>query len=542
MQGGAAAPRFRPTEPSRASHPPRTVRFWLALLVTASILPLSLVAAWLLYLDYKHQRERLVRDSVATARALVSAVDRELAGVRMALVALASSPYLAADDLARFHAQAAEVERNLRAGNVVLIDAKGQQRINTLRPFGSPLPEERNATLRGVARTGEAAITDLFSGAITARPLVAIAVPVVRDGAVAYVLAAGIWPDQLAGILTRQRLPEAWIASIFDSTGAIVARTHEIDHFLGRKGSPELVRRMTQVTEDSLESVTLEGIPVYSFFSRSAESNWSVAIGIPRADLVSELRYTLASLSLAVISLLALSLVLASFIGTRIGAAIAALIAPAHALGRGEPVRVPRLALREPDEVGAALSQTSEILQSALHRAHHDSLTGLANRTLFEESVQQALLLARRTGASLALLYVDLDGFKVVNDAFGHAAGDALLRIAAQRLKATLRESDIGARLGGDEFAVLLPNTGAEGAEKVALNLVEALALPYGLPQRVVHLSASIGMALYPQCASTADELLHRADEAMYEAKAAGRARYVAAPQRGASNATEIGA
>jgi diguanylate cyclase (GGDEF)-like protein len=178
------------------------------------------------------------------------------------------------------------------------------------------------------------------------------------------------------------------------------------------------------------------------------------------------------------------------------------------------------------------LTQTSEILQSALHRAHYDSLTGLANRTLFEESVHQALSLAKRTGASVAVLYIDLDDFKAVNDAFGHAAGDELLRIAAQRLKATLRESDVGARLGGDEFAVLLPNTGAEGAEKVAVNLVEALGLPYGLPQRVVHLSASIGMALYPQCASTAEELLHRADLAMYDAKAAGRARHVVASAR----------
>ena len=517
-------------ERSGAARRPRTVRFWLALLVTASMVPLALVSAALLYLDYEHRQERLARDSIATARALVSAVDRDLAGSRMALLALASSPYLAADDLARFHAQAAEVQRDLDLGNIVLLAPEGRQLVNTLRPFGSPLPDERNTVLRGVASTAKPIITDLFVGALTGRRLVAVAVPVMRDGKVAYVLAAGIWPEQLAEVLTAQRVPQRWIATIFDSTGSIVARTREIERFLGRKGAPELVRRMALVREDSLEITTLEGIPVYASFSRSAESNWSVAIGIPRAGVVGELRQALLVLIAAAVSLLALSLVLASFIGKRIGAAIGALRAPAYALGRGEAIRVPRLALREPDEVGAALTQTSELLQSALHRAHHDPLTGLANRTLFEASVEQALSLARRVAGSVAILYVDLDGFKIVNDTLGHAAGDALLRIAAARLKASVRESDIGARVGGDEFAVLLPNTGVDGAEAVAANLSAALARPYELSGDLARVSASIGIAAYPLCASSAEELLHRADEAMYEAKESGGGWRTAAP------------
>ncbi len=130
---------------------------------------------------------------------------------------------------------------------------------------------------------------------------------------------------------------------------------------------------------------------------------------------------------------------------------------------------------------------------------------------------------------------MDLDGFKAVNDTCGHAAGDELLRIAARRLKVALRESDIAARVGGDEFAVLLPNTDLDGAEVVAAHLVASLGEPYELPGRVAYVSASVGIAVYPECASTADELVHCADGAMYEAKSAGRGRALAAPKRSAA-------
>tara|TARA_R110002020_G_scaffold114198_1_gene262625 strand:+ start:2240 stop:3595 length:1356 start_codon:yes stop_codon:yes gene_type:complete len=157
------------------------------------------------------------------------------------------------------------------------------------------------------------------------------------------------------------------------------------------------------------------------------------------------------------------------------------------------------------------------------HNAHHDLLTGLPNRRLFLDRLDQEIKHAKRHGKPISLLFMDLDGFKQVNDSLGHEAGDRLLSEVAERLNGCVRESDTVARLGGDEFTVIL--TGAEqrkDVERVAQNIVEALAMPFPIEPRPVHISVSIGISCYPQAASTPDALLEAADQAMYRAKKAG--------------------
>ena len=501
-----------------------TIRSRLALLVIACVVPASLMAVVLISYSYERERGRLVRDSIATARALTSAMDRDLAGVQSALYALATSPHLASNDFGAFHSQAKEVLPNLIANNIVLIDANGQHRINTLRSFGEPLPSASSRQLARIFETGRPVITDLFPGPLIGRPVLAIGVPVRVENKIVYSLNAGIVPERLSSILTQQRLPPDWIAAIFDSTGAVVARTHEMNRFLGKKGSPALVKRMREVAEDSLENTTLEGIPVLTVFSRSAVSNWTVAIGIPLKDVTSELGRLLWWLILGLVILLVSSLAFAWVIGGRIARAVRGLCDPALALGLGEAVTVPSLHLKEADEVGRALMKASRMLKEAQHLAHHDALTGLANRLLFTEIVDHQLSICRRTGSTLAVLYVDIDGFKAVNDAHGHATGDQLLRAVAARLKSGIRSSDVTARLGGDEFAILLVLTGAEAAAMVARKLADRVSLPYPIDQLTIEISASIGVAGYPDSGTNSEELLRSADEAMYKAKS-GRKR-----------------
>lgn len=157
-------------------------------------------------------------------------------------------------------------------------------------------------------------------------------------------------------------------------------------------------------------------------------------------------------------------------------------------------------------------------------RANFDQLTGLVNRTLFRDRLAHALARARRRGERVALLFIDLDGFKPINDTLGHAAGDEVLRLAAGRFRAAVRESETVARIGGDEFTILvetLPEPLA--ALSVAERMVAALHAPLRVLDRDVRVTASIGIAVFPDHAEEPEALLRHADTAMFWAKKAGR-------------------
>ena len=158
--------------------------------------------------------------------------------------------------------------------------------------------------------------------------------------------------------------------------------------------------------------------------------------------------------------------------------------------------------------------------------ASYDTLTGIANRQLLKTRTKQACELARVDGCPRALFYLDLDGFKGVNDGLGHAAGDVLLALVAERLKAMVPSNALVGRLGGDEFAVLCQVANAAGAEVLARSIVETLGASYRLAGTDVTISASVGIALTPDHAGDADALLLKADLALYRAKADGKARH----------------
>jgi diguanylate cyclase (GGDEF)-like protein/PAS domain S-box-containing protein len=186
--------------------------------------------------------------------------------------------------------------------------------------------------------------------------------------------------------------------------------------------------------------------------------------------------------------------------------------------------------LEDPNVRGLVLntrdvSDRKELEAQLVHQAFHDGLTGLANRTLFAERVEHALAHAAR--GELAVLFIDLDDFKHVNDSLGHAAGDQLLIAAARRIQGCLRPTDTAARLGGDEFAVLLERvTDAEAAEAIAGRVLDTLHQPFGLSGRTIPIKASLGVATGRPGVDNVEELLRNADVAMYAAKAGGKDRY----------------
>lgn len=164
--------------------------------------------------------------------------------------------------------------------------------------------------------------------------------------------------------------------------------------------------------------------------------------------------------------------------------------------------------------------------QQSDFQANHDELTGLPNRRFFSDHLEQSLTAAEAGGTAKALLFVDLDNFKPVNDVLGHDRGDTLLRDVALRLCAAVRDNDFVARIGGDEFAIIAkmkPENGIDGVRVVADRILEALKISVGDAETPIAIGASVGVALYPADATCREELLKKADQAMYEAKNSGR-------------------
>lgn len=161
------------------------------------------------------------------------------------------------------------------------------------------------------------------------------------------------------------------------------------------------------------------------------------------------------------------------------------------------------------------------------HLAYNDVLTGLPNRVLFNDRIKHALDDARRNGKKFAVMFLDLDHFKHINDTHGHSIGDGLLKAVATRLRTKLRECDTLARMGGDEFTVILENIrDIESVEVVANKVIYAFNEPYEINEYTIQASTSVGIAMYDEHATTVDTLLKYADKAMYDAKKSGRNRY----------------
>lgn len=202
-----------------------------------------------------------------------------------------------------------------------------------------------------------------------------------------------------------------------------------------------------------------------------------------------------------------------------------------HRLPSGEECHLEIKLLPHIGESGECLgcfSVTSDITEHKLseeriqHLAHHDNLTDLPNRILFNDRLNQAIHLAKRDSREFALLYIDLDRFKTVNDSLGHAAGDELLKSVAKRIRDEVRESDTVARVGGDEFTVILSDIAKrDDAQTVAEKIASAIAAPFqiGSNGASVGVGASIGIAVYPSEGQDANELVKAADSAMYGAK-----------------------
>ncbi|WZB75084.1 sensor domain-containing diguanylate cyclase [Achromobacter insuavis] len=504
------------------------MRTGLLVLVFACITPALVVSSIAVYESYLIQKERIFRDTIFLARNLTAILDREMTGVEAGLQMLASSPDLVGGDLAGFHQRAREAIKFQIVDSYVLTDKEGHQVVNTMVPYGTPLPPSGVSQELARVFRARAVLSSLFTGALSGVPTIALGVPVVRGDEVIYSLNVGLSPDRIGNVLGRRGLPDGWVAAVLDKNGIIIARTRDTEKFVGQKAVPTLARAVQLENEGPLESTTKEGTPVYTAFSRSGLTGWTVAAGAPMTLVTTDLYRSIAWLALGTLAAFGLGLWLALRLANRLTSAVQGLVGPALALGRGRTVELPGTRVKEAEEVGTALLQASRMLAHAQHLAHYDPLTGLCNRVLFGELVLRELAVAQRSGETFAILAIDLDGFKAVNDLHGHAAGDTVLKEAADRMAHAIRVSDVAARLGATSSPCCCLAPTRKTRRRWPSPWSRA-SLPY--PKIRVAVSASVGIAVYPQSGVTMLQLLERADVALYRAKGLGKRR-VASDER----------
>ncbi|MCM8594767.1 GGDEF domain-containing protein [Accumulibacter sp.] len=465
---------------------------------------------------------------------MAQAVDSQLLRARTVGEVLATSGALNRKDLEGFHRRAREVIATTKVGmNVVLSDETGQQIVNTLREYGEPLPRHGHpGIVRRVFETAQPVVSEIYIGGVLRKPVVSIDVPVIFDAKVAYVLSVGLSPYDFNAILVAQNFPAGWVSTIFDQTGTIVARTPAPEDFVGQKGTAEYIQRISEFPEGVMETVTRDGIPMLSAWSRSSVTGWSIGIGIPRRILERDLMHTMVWLASGLVTLLGVGLSLAWIAGRTIAASVRALTEPAVALGKGQTVPIPDVGIEESAEVACALRQAGELLaerSAALVAANReleqlarvDTLTGLQNRQSANERLRMEFRRLKRSGHPYAVLFMDVDWFKAVNDTYGHEAGDQVLRHMATVLTSALRETDFVARYGGEEFLALLSETSADGALRIA-EVVRRTVADQPFPV-VGQVTVSIGVAIALGEDQDEEAAVRRADTALYQAKEDGR-------------------
>lgn len=507
-----------------------SLRLSLIVLVLVCIVPAILMCAYLFHANYQLEKQKIYADTELFSRQIVSELDRELAAIESGLRVLATAESLKNGDLQRFHQIARDALKSQVVYNYILTDRQGRQVMNTVMPYGSKLPQTGTpAALEEVFLSGKTVLSDLFIGPVTGKPVIAMGVPVFsKENEIIYSLNIGLSPERLSKIIGHQNLPEGWLAAILDSKGVIVGRSRDAEKFIGQKAVPELLEGISKQHHGTMEALTKEGIPVVTAFSSSVLWHWDVVTGAPKSIIEAEMYRMLAWLALAIGVFIPLGTWLARRLAQRVISSVQGLNDAALALCSGKPITLPEIQLEEAEAVGLAIIEASQLMAEVHHRAYHDPLTRLGNRALFYELVQHQQAVAERERGSFAILAIDLDHFKLVNDTEGHATGDRLLQAVAERIETSLRASDAAARMGGDEFSVLLVNAKEGEACDTARRLLECLAEPY--PGVTTRISASIGIAVFPDAGSNLAELLEKADRALYAAKHSGRNNFIVAP------------
>ena len=398
---------------------------------------------------------------------------------------------------------------------------------------------EANAAFRG-ALTGTPFMTPPLFYPDPKRLVVEFSAPVFRDGDIVAVVVASLNMDRVWRVLDDVSIGETGFYAAFDQHGNVIA--HPDKALLLRKlaGYPAATLDDGRGTIDFR---TRAGTTLVGRAEPVGSTGWHVAALQDEQEAHALADAIISRTVLVASTVLILSALVAMILAPAVSAPIRNVVNAMNRAAQGDlGHRIERSGLDELDsladsfnDMAAELDRHRRALQAEIaertrgeeritYQAYHDALTGLPNRMLLKDRLDVALADARRNGGSLAVMFLDIDRFKLVNDSVGHASGDALLQGVSDRILAVVREGDSLARVGGDEYVLLMPRVLRRGAAIQAAERVQQnLRQPWSAGGRSFIITASIGIAMFPEDGTDAETLLRNADTAMYQAKAAGK-------------------
>jgi hypothetical protein len=349
-----------------------SLRSYLLGLVVVAVLPILALAAVPIVVAERQKRDVVEHGFGETAQALLAAVDREFLVTIAALEALATSEDLAAGDLRDFYAECQRVQATRGWLTAGLIDETGQQLFNLLQPFGAALPKTGSPELfRRVVETRRPGISNLFAGQVAQRPIVTVGVPVLRDGAVRYVLAAAVKTDRLAALVSEPRLLPGWTGMLLDAAQGVVARTGRREGIVGQRADPALIGRLAGADHGTFRAPAEAGGADYVTFSRSRLSGWTLVLSLPADAVEGPLRVYLWALGGGALMLVGGGIGLALLVWRRASAAIAVLSASAGTLGRPDAGPIPATRVAEVDAVAQRMMEVNALLRDETARRDH---------------------------------------------------------------------------------------------------------------------------------------------------------------------------
>jgi signal transduction histidine kinase len=369
------------------------LRTLLVILVLVTTVPIAVFAGWLISRSYSEQESLIDRQNVEQARAVMVAVDQEIEDAIASLNVLALLDPVAADDKSHFADVASRVlPTHPDWESIRLIDPSFAVVASTTgEPATAPLVHPE--WVRAVIATHRPAVSQALREPTSGRWMVTIGVPVLRGTELKYVLGARLYAVAFSRILQRQSIPPDGIVTLLDAEPKIIARTQNEDRYVGRPSSPEFVQRSRASAEGSWRSTTLEGTPVYSAWSRSPVTGWTIAVGLPAEPIVGPIRRSFTALLLAGLGMCAAALVLAVILGRDIVRGQGGAAAAARALARGEQPPLFESRIAETHELAERLREAGSILEQRLKE--RDAAQAEAER-------HRAALLERETSARRA--------------------------------------------------------------------------------------------------------------------------------------------